>query len=105
MKKIIIGLFISSFLFACNSSTTEAKDTTTATAKKCDANNVDEAAKCLCEMFDQEDALKEKNDDAKLKEAEEKTNALNDKIDEAIKAGKYTEEELKEAAKKIGCEY
>ena len=44
-----------------------------------------------------------KGDSEELKIAEEKTNKFNKEIDKAIADGKYTEDDLVDAANEIGC--
>jgi|GEM_PF-1198874 len=100
MKKLLIGLFVTSLMFSCDSGTAE---TTEKSVKECDANDVASAAKCVCELFETEDALLLEGDSEELKIAEEKTNKFNKEIDKAIADGKYTEDDLVDAANEIGC--
>jgi len=106
MKKLLIGLFVTSFLFACNTTeTTETTETKEAVVEECDANTAATAAKCLCDLFAKEDALLDEADEEKLNVAKDETDKFNQKIDSAIDAGKYTEDELTDAATAIGCSF
>lgn len=106
MKKIQITLLSILTVFAlvsCGDSTEKKAD--------CDANNAASAAKCLCELMAIEDAISDNEEmsdedyDKAFDKAAADTDAMNQKIDEAIDAGKYTEDILSDEAEKIGCEF
>lgn len=106
MKKLLIGLFVTSIMFACNTESAGTSETTETAVKECDANDVDSAAKCLCELYEIEDKLSadENADYEEFEKAIENTDKFNAEIDEAIANGMYTEADLIEAGNKIGCD-
>ncbi len=111
MKKLFIAAFSISLLASCgnkedNPNATEetTAETNAVETEACNADDVDAAAKCLCEMFDKEDALYEAEDPG-AEAYSEKIADFNSEIDKAIDKGLYTEKDLEAAGEKIGCEW
>jgi hypothetical protein len=94
MKKSILMLSASLVILASCSSEPKVSE--------CDANNAESAAKCICDLYNQLDNSAELSDDDYNK-LSDRTNEFDRQIDEALNAEKYTYEELKAAAEKIGC--
>jgi hypothetical protein len=65
----------------------------------CDASTADGAAKCMCEMMKEYEAVE--NDEVKAKEMDDKFDKFDAEVEKNIKDGKYTENDVEEALKKI----
>lgn len=70
--------------------------------KACDANDLESAVTCLCDLYEQYDNSADLSDD-EFYALDEKINKFNDEIDNAIDAGKYKSADMYELADKIGC--
>lgn len=94
MKKSILMLGVALVVFASCSSEPKVAE--------CDANNAESAAKCVCDLYNQLDNSAELSDE-EFNKLRDRTNDFDRQIDEALNAEKYTYDELRAAAEKIGC--
>ncbi len=71
-------------------------------SRNCDTSTPETTAKCMCKMMKEYDEVRE--DDEKTKELNDKIDLLEAEVEKNIKEGKYTEEEIDEALLKMdGC--
>ncbi len=94
MKKSILMLGAAIIVLASCSSEPKVAE--------CDANNVESAAKCMCDLYKQLDNSADLSDDDYNK-LSDRTNDFDRQIDDALNAEKYTFDDLRAAAEKIGC--
>lgn len=94
MKKSILMLGAAIIVLASCSSEPKVAE--------CDATNVESAAKCICDLYNQLDNSAELSDED-FNKLSDRTNEFDRQIDDALNAEKYTYDDLRAAAKKIGC--
>jgi hypothetical protein len=94
MKKSILMLGVALVVLASCSSEPKVAE--------CDANNAESAAKCICDLYNQLDNSGELSDEDYNK-LSDRTSEFDRQIDEALNAEKYTYDDLRAAAEKIGC--
>ena len=91
MKNLAVVLFVS-FLTSCGSGNT-------------DVNTVDGAANVMCDLMDQIVVAANEDDQERLDELSDKAIEYRSQIDNAIKAGKYTRDELDEVLVDRNCDF
>lgn len=98
MKKVFLILVAGAFaLSSCG-----GNEETVAEKKACDANDLESAVTCLCDLYEQYDNSEDLSDD-EFNALDDKINMFNDEIDKAIDAGKYKSADMYEFADKINC--
>ena len=98
MKKVFI--LAAAVMFALSSC--GGNEETVAEKKACDANDLESAVTCLCELYEQYDNSDDLSDD-EFYALDDKINKFNDEIDGAIAAGKYTSDDMHDLADKLDC--
>ena len=68
-------------------------------SRNCDTSTPETTAKCMCKLMKEFDEVRE--DDEKTNELNDKIDLLEAEVEKNIKAGKYTEEEIDAALLKM----
>jgi hypothetical protein len=98
MKKVFLILVAGAFaLSSCG-----GNEETVAEKRACDANDLESAVTCLCELYEQYDNSDDLSDD-EFYALDDKINKFNVEIDGAIAAGKYTSDDMYDLADKLDC--